>query len=121
MRDWGLDEIDDVTRRELYLAEDGSFNKVFGVTLVDLDELGVGQEYQDYYDTTLSASMGASDTEIAIGLDLSTRDSFVMPVREELEVFDDPALHRQQRMGMYAWAEHGFGALDNRRVVVASM
>jgi len=120
MRNWGLDEIDDVTRREIFLAEDGTFNRVFQVTLVDLDELGEGQEYQDYYTNTLGASMASNDVEIAVGLDLGSRDSFVNPVREELEIFEDDMLHRNRRQGFYSWASHGWGILDNRKLLLLS-
>jgi hypothetical protein len=43
-----------------------------------------------------------------------------MPVRREVEIFEDEALHRNQRQGYYGWAEVGFGVLDNRRVLAAS-
>ena len=121
MRNWGLDEVDDVTRREIYNADDGSLNRVFNVNMVDIDEFGASQEYQNYFTNTLSGTMGSSDTEIAIGVDLGSNDSFVMPVREALEVFPDPALHRQRRQGYYAWMSAGFGVLDNRRILLGSL
>lgn len=121
IRNWGLDEIDDVSRREIYMAADGSINKVFGVNLVDLDELGESQEYQDYYTNVLGGSMAASDVEVLVGLDLSFNDSFVMPVREELQVFEDDDLHRQRRMGFYAWSSYGMAVLDSRRILLASI
>jgi len=61
-----------------------------------------------------------SDVELVVGLDQSKSDSFVMPVKAQLQVFEDPTLHRQQRAGYYGWAELGFGVLDNRRVVLGS-
>jgi hypothetical protein len=121
MRNWGIDEIDEITRREIYTATDGSFSRVFGVNLIDLDELGENQEYQKFFDDALAASMAGGDVEIAVGLDLSKRDSFIMPVKEQLTVHNDPYLHRENRMGVYGRAEHGFGVLDNRRIVLASM
>jgi hypothetical protein len=62
----------------------------------------------------------SSDTELVVGLDQSSNDSFVMPVKEQLQVFEDPTLHRQQRAGYYGFAELGFGVLDNRRVILGS-
>ena len=56
-----------------------------------------------------------------VGLDLSTNDSFVRPVRENVQVFEDDNLHRQRRAGFYGFAEHGFAVLDNRRVIVGSL
>lgn len=122
VRNWGLDQIDEVTRREIYTASEGGapITRIFGVNLHDLDELGEGQEYQNFFVNDLSGSVQGSDLELVIGLDQSTSDSFVMPVKEQLQVFEDPTLHRQQRAGYYGFAELGFGVLDNRRVVLGS-
>ena len=50
IRNWGVDQVDEITRREIYTAADGTVNtESFGVNLHDLDELGEGQEYQDFY------------------------------------------------------------------------
>ncbi|MFA5670089.1 MAG: hypothetical protein WC967_12685 [Balneolaceae bacterium] len=121
IRNWGVDQADDITRREIFVAKDGSINSVFGVNLVDLDELGEGQEYQNYYTDVLSASMASNDVEIVVGLDLSNKDSFVMPIDGDVEVYNDPYLHREQRMGVYGWANLGFGCLDTRRVIIGSL
>ena len=122
IRNWGLDQIDETTRREIYNAsENGApITRVFGVNLHDLDELGEGQEYQTFFTDSLSGAVQAADLELVVGIDQSANDSFVMPVRQELEVFEDPTLHRQQRAGFYGWAEIGFGVLDNRRVILGS-
>jgi hypothetical protein len=123
MRNWGVDQIDETTRREIYVANDsaGSVSRVFGVNLQAIDELGEGQEYQNYYSTNLSGTLGpSSDVELVVGLDLSSNDSFIMPIREELNVHDDPALHRQGRAGIYGSLEMGVGVLDNRRVILGS-
>jgi hypothetical protein len=120
IRDWGVDIIDEVTRHQIFNAPDGTLNRIFGVNLHDLDELGVGQEYQNFFTTELSGSLQTNDVELCVGLDLRTNDSFVNPVREEISVYDDPTLHRQRRAGVYAWAEHGFAVLDNRRVILLS-
>lgn len=122
IRNWGVDQVDEVTRREIYTAADGSINRVFGINLHDLDELGDGQEYQLFYSNTLSASMPTGHaTEIVVGLDLRKRDSFIMPIREQVQIFEDDSLHRQKRAGFYGWAEQGFAVLDNRRVLLGSL
>lgn len=120
IRNWNVDEVDEITRNEIYRAADGAINRVFNVNLRDLDELGEGQELTTYFDTTLGGSLPGTDVELAVGLDLTRRDSFIMPIREEVQVFSDPVLHRQQRMGWYAWAEQGFSILDSRRVMFLS-
>jgi len=121
IRNWGVDQVDEITRREIYTAADGNVNRVFGVNLHDVDELGEGQEYQEFYDNVLSGTIDAGDSEIVVGLDLRKRDSFIMPVRQEVQIFEDDTLHRQKRAGFYGWAEQGFAVLDNRRVLLGSL
>ncbi len=122
IRNWGVDQLDEVSRREVYTSSDdgGPLTRVFGVNLHDLFELGDGQEYQDYFTSDLGGSLEASDVELVVGLDQSAKDSFVMPVKKAVEIFEDEALHRHQRQGYYGWAELGFGVLDNRRVIAGS-
>ena len=120
IRNWGVDEVDDVTRRDLITREGGLLSRIFQVNLHDLDELGEGQEYQLYYQNDLSGSLPGSKKEIVVGLDLSSSDSFVMPIRQEVQIFEDDTLHRQKRAGLYGWAEHGFAVLDNRNVLLGA-
>mgnify|MGYP003641742125 FL=1 len=123
VRNWGVDQIDEVTRREIYNAADESsvLTRVFGVNLHDIDELGESQEYQSFFSNELSGSLGpSSDVELIVGLDQSSNDSFIMPVKEGVQIFEDDTMHRHQRAGMYGWAEMGFAVLDNRRVLLGS-
>ena len=120
IRNWGVDEVDEFTRRDLITNEGGLLVRNFQVNLHTLDELGEGQEYQNFYTVDLSGTMPAGKNEILVGLDLRNNDSFVMPVRAPVQVFEDEALHRQRRAGMYGWAEHGFAALDTRRVLLGA-
>lgn len=123
IRNWGVDQLDEVSRREIYVASDsaGSVSRVFGVNIHALDELGEGQEYQDYFTNELSGTLGpSSDVELVVGLDLAANDSFVMPVKQEVTIYEDDTLHRQQRAGMYGFAEIGYGVLDSRRVLLGS-
>lgn len=120
MRNWNVDQVDEISRRELYVAADGTINRVFGINLRDIDELGVGQVYQTYFETTLGGSMGPSDLEIVLGLDLSRNGAFVMPNRGPVEVNPYITLREQRKDGVYGTAEVGFGVLDTRYVVLGS-
>ena len=122
IRNWGIDQVDEVTRREIYVsADDGApLVRIFGVNLHDLDEFGEGQEYQLFFDVDLAGGLQSADKELVIGLDLGANDSFIMPMKQEIQIFEDDTLHRQQRQGYYGWAELGFAVLDNRRVIAAS-
>lgn len=120
IRNWGVDIVDEQTRREIFLAADGQVNRIFGVNLHDLDELGEGQEYQLFYTNQLSGTLASGDVELVVGLDLSSNDSFKMPVSEKLGLFPDPALHRHQKAGWYGWMGMGVGVMDNRLICLGS-
>lgn len=121
VRSWQLTEVDDVTRREIFISDDWGLTRLFGVELRDIDELGVGQEFQNYFTTNLGGTLPGSKTELVVGLDLSDSDSFVMPVREEIRIFEDPTFHRQRRAGYYGFGEHGFACLDSRKVLLGAL
>jgi len=123
VRSWGLDQVDDVTRREIYVsADDGpAITRVFGVNMHALREFGDGQEYQNFYTNKLGGNLEASDVELVVGVDMKNRDSFIMPVREEIRVFPDTVnLHRRGEDGYYGRGEFGFAVLDGRRVLAGS-
>jgi hypothetical protein len=122
---WDLTQIPDSVRQQIFSNwENGGLARIGSVTLHDLDELGVGQEYELYFENVLGGTLpstGGQKLEVVIGLDLSKNDSFVMPIRAEVEVFEDPTFHRQRRAGVYGWGEHGFSILDNRRVLLGAL
>jgi hypothetical protein len=121
IRAWNLTEIDDQTRRQIFQSrDDGGLAEIFGVALHEMIELGVGQLIQNYF-LQLGGTLPAGRLEIAFGLDLSNPDVFVMPIRQQVEVFEDETLHRQRRAGFYGWGEHGFSVLDNRRIIIGAM
>lgn len=118
IRAWGTTEVDEFTRREIIQATDNKLASVYGVALHPMTEFGEGQEYQTYVTTTLGATLPANTVEWCVGLDLSKTDSFVQPVIQELETYEDPNLYRSQEMGVFGWLEHGFGVLDSRRALL---
>jgi hypothetical protein len=127
IRSWDLTQVDEFTRRQIFLADgddnagESALSKIFGVNLHDIDELGVAQLYQLYYTATLGGTMPVDKQEIMVGLDLYNTDCFVSPRRQEVEIFEDPTFHRQNRAGMYGRAELGWGALDSRRVLLGAI
>jgi hypothetical protein len=122
IRNWGVDQVDEVTRREIYQAGDdaSAITRIFGVNLHDMDELGENQEYQKFFSNQLAASLNGSDPELVVGIDRTANDSFIMPIKQDVQIFEDDALHRHQRAGFYGWAEVGFAVLDNRRILLGS-
>jgi hypothetical protein len=122
VRNWGFDQISDAVRTQIYNSGgDGApITNIFGVNLHDLDELGEGQDYQSFFTDGLGGAVQGSDTELVVGLDQGANDSFVMPMKQQVSIHEDPTLHRQQRVGWYGFAELGFGVLDNRRIILGS-
>jgi len=125
IRAYDISEIDDLTRKDILNSTPDGLAKFYGTTLHFMTEFGVGQEYQLYLANVLGRSVtavDATDEEFVVGLDLSTSDSFVQPIRQELQTFEaGEQLHRQQRAGVYGWMEHGFAVLDNRRVILGTL
>jgi len=124
IRAYDLSEIDDLTRRDILNSTPEGLARFYGTLLHFMTEFGVGQEYQLYLANVLGRSVVAvdpGDNEFVVGLDLSTNDSYVQPIRQELMTFEaGPEMHRQQRAGVYGWMEHGFAVLDNRRVLLGT-
>jgi len=123
IRNWNVDQLDEITRREIF-ENDGNLSRCFGVNLHSLRELGVGQEFQLYAESIgvqMPVTGGHTDQELCIGLDQSGDSTFLMPVAGELETFQDPTLHRMQRWGIYGWMHPGFGVMDTRKVLFGSM
>jgi hypothetical protein len=122
IRNWGIDIVDELTRREIYLAGDDSdaITRIFGVNLHALREFGAGQEYQLFFQNTLGGTIQSSDVELVIGMDMKNRDSFIMPYKREIQTWPDTTLHRRGEEGYYGRGEFGFAVLDNRRVLAGS-
>jgi len=113
-------QVDDGTLRSLINSDGNPAPSLFGVELNELIDLGASQALTTYWTGTIGGTLDNSDEEIVIGLDLSTRDSFVMPVREDMQMFDDATLHRSGKAGVYGWMELGFACLDTRRVITGA-
>lgn len=123
IRSWGLDLIPDAAREKIYYGNENSQDliEVFGVKLHALDELGEGQDYDDYWDDVLGGTKASGDVEVVIGLDRQRDDSFIQPISEPVTLFEDQSVHRQALFSMYGWAELGFAVLDTRRVLMGSL
>lgn len=121
MSTWGASLVSDDIRSQIQRSEEGAIRGLYGVNYHDLDEFGVGQEYQLYYTGTLSGSLAASDEELVIGLDLTQPDkSFIHPVSEEIDITEDENLHRQGLVGFYGSYESGWAVLDVRYILAGS-
>lgn len=122
MRSWDLTQVDDMTRREIFLSDgESALTIIYGVRIHPLVEMGAGYEYDNYVKNTLGVSLGGK-TEFCMGIDmLHKSDSFVHPVREQISVRPDPYLHRELKYGEYSIEESGWGVLDNRNILLGAI
>lgn len=122
IRNWGVDIVDEFTRRDIYLSQDDGpvVTRIFGVNLRKTYEFGEGQEYQNYYTSDIGGSLASGDLELCIGLDLMNNDSFVSPTRGDAAVYDNEPLIWQRRVGWLSTMEVGFAVLDGRRTIAFS-
>lgn len=120
VRSWDLSQVDDVTRREIYMAGEGDseVTRIFRTNLRPMTEFGVDQEYQNYYEDVLGGTMSGSKVEIAVGLDMKRPWAFVSPKRGGLQTFEDMSLHPHRRAGVYGWQSRGFSGLEQRACLV---
>ena len=122
--------IDYLTRRDIFQAtpRDGGNGteilvpNIYGVNIHENKQFGVGLDYN----TTFAAGVGShisgwdnTADDLVIGLDLTARgrEAFMMPVRMDLQMFEDRNLHREQKAGVYGWMELAFAVLDDRRTL----
>jgi hypothetical protein len=116
----------DSIREEIYRGAGTS--EIFGVTIHELLELGVGRKYNDLFSAFAGStsyggsSFNGSTSQILIGVD-STRNALLRPVsiqsetRGQVKVLpDDQFLARSQKVGFYSYVEEGRVVTDARAV-----
>lgn len=102
-----------------HLGAVGKFNINSSTSSFGIFKASGGGTFNDYTLTnpnTVDANgqvTTAGETQIW-GFDTSVNDSFVKPIKEQLQVFDDPNLHRKRQQGIYGWMEFGYAVLDPR-------
>lgn len=109
----------------LQIFNNGGVSELFGVRIHELQELGVGEAYNDIFDAGYSPGGGdptfdAATQEIALGFDLSV-DSAVKVVAADGDsdaTFrvepDDQWVSRSKKIGWWGEAEMGAIVVDNK-------
>lgn len=121
MMSWNLSEIPDAIRTKIMI--EGRLKQIDDVTIHDIDELGVGQEFENYLANTLGLSHTNSKVEFVVGADVDNgkQDAFIMPYRQMPTLYEDMTLARQRRVGVGGTAEVGWVNLDNRRLLLGQL
>lgn len=115
---WNEDQVDDMTRNRIF--NQGGLSSINGVNLHAIDELGASQEYQTYYTSDLAGTMPTGTQELVVGLDLRNRDSFVMPVSQELQTYTEFS-GRTGRSSLSGTMEIGLGVLVGSRILLGAI
>jgi hypothetical protein len=112
----------DNVREEIY--RNAGTESLYGVTIHELVELGVGQKYSALYNAFKGQqSFNSVTQEIAIGLDLS-KEAFIRPIARQAEsggtftvLPDDQFVARSEKTGFYGSLEEGRVCIDARAIV----
>jgi hypothetical protein len=112
----------DNVREEIYRG--AGTESLYGVTIHELVELGVGQKYSALYNAFKGdQSFNSVTQEIAIGLDLS-KEAFIRPIARQAEsggtftvLPDDQFVARSEKTGFYGSLEEGRVCIDARAIV----
>ena len=109
--------------------------EIYGVNIVELNELGVGQKYNTLFDEFDSGNVGphssagtadsvtGSDVELLVGVD-NSKGAFVRAIAQDSDTGDtfstspdDQFTQRNERIGFYGSLEEGRVCIDARAVV----
>ena len=121
IRSWTDSIVSEATRREIELNVEGTIMRLFGVNIHVLTELGENQKYTNYYEDQLGGSLSGTDVELVVGMDLSDRSDFIMPVRGNgIEITADDSMSRSGTISYYGSAQLSFGILNSKRIILGS-
>ena len=117
----GGTNLPDGAREEIYRG--AGAQELYGVTLHELVELGVGAKYNALFDAFKgNQSFDSVTREILVGLDLS-REGFIRPIARQAEsgatfsvLPDDQFVARSEKTGFYGSLEEGRVCIDARTV-----
>jgi hypothetical protein len=110
----------DEMRKEFYNS--AGVPDIYGISIMELNEMGVGQRYNDVFDAIQGrdSRFDTSEDEIVLGID-RTRESLIRGVAVDADFgsefqlnVDDQYSVRQSRIGYYGAVEEGRMVLDDR-------
>ena len=108
--------------------------EIYGVNIVELNELGIGQKYNTLFDEFDSGNIGPNGTsgahafsaaadEILVGVD-NSKGAFVRAIAQDSDTGDtfttqpdDQFTQRNERIGFYGSLEEGRVCIDSRAIV----
>ena len=114
-------DLPDGVREEIYRSAGAS--SIYGVSLNELNELGIGKKYNTLYDSFAGAPFNATADDLVVGID-NSKGAFIRPVAQQSETggtfnaqADDQFAQRSDKVGFFGKVEEGRVCLDARAVV----
>jgi hypothetical protein len=121
----GVIAMPDGVREDIYRAAGAS--ELFGVTLNEMNEFGIGKKYNVLFGGLDSISFGNSTDDLIVGLD-NSKGAFIRPVAMNAEggssvvtLADDQWSARSEKLGFYSMLEEGRVCIDSRAIVGLSL
>jgi hypothetical protein len=100
----------------------GGLPELFNATLHELNELGLGAEWNLLFDAQYSGSFNPASDEVVLGFDF-TQSNYVRPVISEegsgavQTSADDQFVARQEKVGVYSSLQESAVVTDGRGAV----
>lgn len=116
-------DLPDGVRQDIYRSA-GS-KELFGITLSELLELGIGKKYNVLFDTFNGGAFDGTTDDLIVGIDAS-RGAFIRAVAVQDEstfnvMADDQFKAREGKIGFYGELEEGRVCIDARAAVAATL
>jgi|TARA_R110000751_G_scaffold106401_2_gene202411 hypothetical protein len=101
--------------------------ELFGVTLNEMNEFGIGKKYCTLFGEFDSISFAPATDDLVVGLD-NSKGAFIRPVATQADsggavvtLADDQWSVRSEKLGFYSFVEEGRVCIDSRAVVGLSL
>ena len=114
-------DLPDGVREEIYRSAGAS--SIYGVSLNELNELGIDKKYNKLYDSFAGAPFDGTTDDLIVGID-NSKGAFIRPVAQQSETggtfnaqADDQFAQRSDKVGFFGKVEEGRVCLDARAVV----
>lgn len=116
---WKLDikNMTEVERRQIFIDREGHISRAFGVNLHSCRILNKGGDIDQFLKDDLVIPYCEKDRTV-IGLDLTRKDAFVMPVWYK---YTEPPTYFEGKTRLNLYAKYGIACLDNKRVLLGQI
>ena len=114
---------EDTKNWQMIGGDTGLVTQIFNVNLHSLEELGAGQEYQNFYENELKGTLPKGSNQICVGLDLSKGHASPFQISRPLhkskwEIFHNSELLRERKLGFDLKGQISIACINNQAVLL---